>query len=294
MSIVVSSNTESAENLAAVNAVAVKKDEVVETKEKVSKEADEIEDESIELADAGENDESEDENKEVKAKKKGGYQKKIDRLNAENEYLKSQLAKPAETKTASKEAVIEKTGKPKVDYFNTHSEYVEALTDWKIEQKSLAEKAEQKKDELKSEQEKQTATFQKKYDDFSKATEDFQETIDGVDDIRLSAVFEDAIISSEIGPQIMYELAKNREELERLSKLSPMFMLKEIGKIEARLEKSKETKTEVKTKTTNAPPPPKSLSSKSASIKKSINDSDLSQQEYEAIRREQMAARPSY
>jgi hypothetical protein len=88
---------------------------------------------------------------------------------------------------------------------------------------------------------------------------------------------------------MMYELSKNPVEIERLTGLPQKQMLIEFGKLEARLS-TEGTKPVVK-KQTNAPPPISPVGSKTAGDKKTIYDSDIDQQEYERLRREQMRKR---
>ena len=57
------------------------------------------------------------------------------------------------------------------------------------------------------------------------------------DDIR------DAILESDVGPQILYHLAENDDVAKRIAGLTPKQALREIGKLEARFE-VKETKPE--------------------------------------------------
>ncbi len=49
---------------------------------------------------------------------------------------------------------------------------------------------------------------------------------------------QEAISESEFGPEIFNELISNPKEFDRLSKMSPASAVREIGKIEARLEKT--------------------------------------------------------
>ena len=57
------------------------------------------------------------------------------------------------------------------------------------------------------------------------------------DDIR------DAILESDVGPQILYHLAENEDVAKKIAGLSAKQALREIGKLEARFE-TKETKSE--------------------------------------------------
>ena len=54
--------------------------------------------------------------------------------------------------------------------------------------------------------------------------------------VQVNDAVRDAILESDVGPQILYELASNDELAEKITKLSPINALREIGKLEARFE----------------------------------------------------------
>lgn len=236
-----------------------------------------------------------------KPKKKGGFQRRIDKLNAratasqqEAEYWKQQALKGAGEPKA--DAKVEKpqadqAGKPDPETFDTHTEYVEALTDWKIEQREKASLEKAQKSQLETEHEKLLKTHFDRVNSFREKTTDFMEVLESVDDLPVSPTVQEIIVASENGPELMFELAKNRAEYERINKLPPLAAARELGRIEAKLAASSETKptTEIK-KQTKAPAPIAPVSSKGGSKEKSIFDPELSQAEYERLRAKQRAA----
>jgi hypothetical protein len=258
-----------------------------------------------EHTEANENLESEEDSEDSsddKPRKKGGFQKRIDKLTSRyseevqrREALEQRLAQLEAGKTAPKAEQVETKsveGKPDPEKFDTHAEYVEALTDWKLEQREKAVQEKQQKEKLFTEQEKIVKSHSERVKSFAEKTEDFQEVIEAVDDVPLSSALQQMIVTSDKGPELMYELAKNREEYERIAKLSPIAAARELGKIEARIEsKSSEAKPEPK-KITKAPSPIAPIGGNSAgSIRKSITDPDLPFAEYEQMRRKQMSRR---
>jgi hypothetical protein len=233
-------------------------------------------------------------------KKKGGFQRRIDKLNArataaqqEAEYWKQQALKGAGAdKTQANEPTqkaepVAAQGKPNPENFETHAEYVEALTDWKLEQREKARIEQDQKSKLKSEHERTMKAHAERVTAFAEKTEDFHEAIAELDDIPMSPSVAELLVSSENGPELMYELAKNKAEFERINRLYPLAAARELGKIEAKIAKaSKESKPEIK-KQTNAPKPIEPVGTAKGNGKKSIFDADLSQAEYERLRREQ-------
>lgn len=237
-----------------------------------------VENDEDESSDSDNDEENKDESEDKKPKKKGGFQKRIERFqkklsekDQELEYWRKEALRAKDpvkqVSDASADAKTQKTvsdGKPKPDSFETHSEYIEALTDWKLEQKDKEREEKQKQTQVKTEYEKQVQSFQSKVQEFSKTAKDFQEVVNEVDDIPLSVGLQEAILSSDVGPNLMYELAKDREELERINSLSAVQAAREIGKIEARLSKADFTQTK-EIKTTKAPPPISPVSNKGTS-----------------------------
>lgn len=239
-----------------------------------------------------------------KPKKKGGFQRRIDKLNAryaaaqqETEHWKQQALKSAsESKSepveSSKSVSVE--GKPDPEKYDTHAEYVEALTDWKIEQRESALKAAAQKSQLQSEQEKVAKAHFDREKSFADKTDDYKEVITDLLDSKpnISATFEQLIVSSDNGPEIMYILAKDVKEFERINSLPPLAAAREIGKIEYKLASvTSEPKQESK-KITTAPKPLEPVGkSSSGSIRKSITDPEIPFSDYVRLRREQMKRR---
>lgn len=228
-------------------------------------------------------------------KKSKGWQrriKKFRRMLSEKDqriaFLESQIAaKEAPQKTDN--PVIEDSDQPKrpnPDDFETNDEYIEALTDWKIEQRELEKERKAKAESAKRSLEEKQAAFAAQVKEFKKEVDDFDEVIAEVDDIIVSPALCEALFASEMGAQVVYELAKNRDEFARINKLGVVAAAKEIGKIEALLTKKKESPT-VK-KTTSAPPPPKPVGrSSEKAVRRSIYDPDISQADFEELRAEQ-------
>lgn len=245
--------------------------------------------------------ESEDSDKEVEAeesdepkeekqkpKKKGGFQKKLERKEKEIEYWKEKALKGEQEKQPEVKAQVDDSKKPQEKDFESISDYLEALTDWKVEQREKAEALKKQEAEIKDSFKKSVTDFQKKTAEFAKTVDDYDDVIADAGDIQISYSLQSAIIESDIGPQVLYELAKDTDELERINALSPIAQAREIGKIEARLSVKSETPKEQIKQKSNAPKPVTPLSAKTTVTKKSIFDKDLSQSEYEKLRREQL------
>lgn len=273
--------------------------------EEVEKEEPEKETESKE-----DSEESEVEAEKPTSKKKGGFQRRISKLVAEKaqaqqeiEYWKQEALKKAQGASGTKESPatdsVQKSsasaaaeGKPKPENFESHADYVEALTDWKTEQKLNERDQKLQKQKLEAEQKTQVATYQERVKAFSKTTPDFAEVLADVDGIPVSATVGQIIVSSDNGPELAYELAKNPDEFQRINRLSPLAAAMELGTLKARLlSKQSPESTETK-KLTKAPKPIAPVhAGKGGSVAKTLDDPNLTLAEYTRMRREQMKRR---
>jgi len=249
--------------------------------------------------DSDEQDESEaqeDEGEDKKPKKLGNVQKRINKLtkklsakDQEIEYWKkAALARGESEKTEPQKETLKAdiSKKPSADDFEDHADYVEALADWKVDQKLKSHQESQRQAQVQAKEQEKARTFGQKLKEFSNKHDDFDELVDGVNDVLISPFVQQGIVESDYGPEIMYELAKDREEYERISSLSDAAAIRELGKIELRIIERLESKTKKQTsKTTNAPEPITPIKGRSASAKsKTIFDEDISQAEYERLR----------
>lgn len=278
-------------------------DKSVEQKEPTESDTEETEE-------AEEQDESENDSEKEKPKKKGGFQRRIDKLNAakteaqraaedarrEAEHWKSLAQKSAdETKAAKVESKADADGEPDPEEFDTHAGYVKAVTKWtvKMEQRAVEEK--QNRESLAKDYDDRVKAHHAREKTFSEKTSDYGEVMaDFFEEAKKSGVnpfIEDTIISSENGPELMYELAKNLEEFKRINALPYGSAAREFGKFEAKLlSKASEVKPEPP-KLTKAPKPIEPVGSGKGTVAKSIDDPNLSFADYERLRREQMKRR---
>jgi hypothetical protein len=260
--------------------------------------------EALEAKDGDQNvmdDESDEksEGEEKPKKKLNGFQRRINKLTSranekerEAEYWKSEALKQRDLVQPKAEAKkLAPEGKPQVDDFETHAEYVEALADWKVEQKLSARDQKSKEDAVKTEHQKKVENFVAKKAEFEKDHPDYEELMESVEDIPISLAVQTAILSSENGPELAYQLAKNREVYERICSLDVISAGIEIGKFVAGIQKPTSESKELKG--SKAPAPINPVGSKSSGSKKSIFDSNLSQAEYEKLRMEQRSKQAS-
>jgi hypothetical protein len=262
----------------------------IEENESIETETDSEEtEESDESATSEESEESEED--EGKPQRTSGVKKRIGRLkrklsekDRDIEYWKAQALKNQgnkEPETEAQAVTPQENGKPRSDDYDTQADYLEALTDWKVDQRMQKSEQMAQADQEKNHKVAAAQAWSQKVQEFEDNTPDFEEVLEMAPDVTLPAYTQEAIIESDLGPRILYELAKDPAEAMRIASIkSPLAAAREVGKLEAKFSMPSEKKTVVKTnKTTKAPPPNSNLKG-NATVEKDPNTMTFS--EYEA------------
>lgn len=189
--------------------------------------------------------------------------------NQENQKPQENMQKPSEA-----------AGKPNPDDYAEVSDYYEALAEWKYEKKQAEAAEKSRVEKQKSDYNSQLSNFRAKSQELATKHADFNEVLEDIDDVVITPGLQAALLSSDNGPELLYELGKNRAEMERINGLSYGKIERELGKFESRLAKPSEVKNE--TKTTQAPAPLKTVGSGSLGSTKDPNE--MSFREYKKWR----------
>lgn len=148
---------------------------------------------------------------------------------------------------------------PKPDDFATVAEYTDALVNYRVEQRFIADKAKAEREAAEREKEVRQREFGKRLGVAQTKYEDFTEVLNSIKGTDLERVPPDVteyIQESEQGGELLYHLAKNPDVLDRLRKLSPRRFIAELGKLEAKWEQpapAKDTPTLSEVATTARP-----------------------------------------
>jgi signal recognition particle GTPase len=110
-----------------------------------------------------------------------------------------------------------------------------------------------------------TSTFQKRQAEFIASKPDYAEKVLSNPSLPITQDMREAILDSDLGPQVAYYLAENVEKAEAIAQLSPLAQAREIGRIEARLEAAKAPPPPAVSK---APPPPPSIAASDSVVDK--------------------------
>lgn len=144
---------------------------------------------------------------------------------------------------------------PKLEDFN----YDEAAYQTALFNHASAEAARQVREELKREeqqrqQQERVKSWKTRETEFKAKTPDYESVAHYA---PMSDAMVQVITESEIGPEIAYFLGKNPETAERIAQLDPVKAAREIGRLEAKLEKPSAPAPAAKPVSKAPPPPPK-------------------------------------
>lgn len=199
-----------------------------------------------------------DETDDVAKGRAGSRRRKLEKLTRENEELKRLVAERSVQPQDKPSEPAKAEGKPKLEDFQTLEEYQEALTDWKLDQREKAKAEAEAKRAHDTAEREAFETWAKREKAAKKAHEDYEDTLETVtipDGPGVPAARQ-AMLESELGAEILYHLAKQPNELKRIAALSPVSAVREIGKLEAALQKSSSAPENGTPRITGAPKPP--------------------------------------
>jgi hypothetical protein len=178
---------------------------------------------------------------------------------------------------------------PKQEDFKTVGEYARAYVKWEMAQARKAESAEKAKDTQKQQIENVQQQFAERVASTAKEIPDYHEVVEAAD-WEVPHHIQAYIVDSENGARLGYELAKNRDEFDRIAKLTPIRAFAELGKLEDKLTaKAAPVKDPAPAaQVSRAPAPITPLEGKSTTVAK--DPSQMTFQELRAHRQAERAA----
>jgi len=150
--------------------------------------------------------------------------------------------------------VRQANAEPQPSQFTDAFEYARALAEWSTEQALVKRDREDANRRADEERQKVISTWATKVATAKAEMPDFDDMV-ASSSVVVGDHIRDAILESDVGPQILYHLAKEDDVAKRLTSMSPAQALREIGKLEARFEKQPETKPSNPVGKSKAPPP---------------------------------------
>lgn len=230
-----------------------------------------------------------------------GVQKKLDKLTREKyqaqqeaQYWRERAEKkgepPANPEKPDTAAAPE--GKPTLEAFEYDQEkFLEALSDWKVEQKLAAAEQRRVQSEKAKAASETMAGWASREQAFIAENPDYAE-VAYTAPINYSDTMLDFVKESEIGPQIAYHLGSHLDEAKAIEQMSPTRQAAALARLEMTLSPAGEAAdpaTPRPTRTiTKAPPPPATVTP-SGGAKRSPSDPNLSTAERIALWRRKTA-----
>lgn len=162
-------------------------------------------------------------------------------------------------------------GRPSREQFQDDESFIDALTDWKLDQRERGQKQ--------VEQQRQVKTLAEKTEKIYAEAEKIPGfDRDDFDSLPLTPVIAQALTDSDVAPKLMAYMAQHPEEVSRIGALSPARQAVEVGKLEVKL-----TTT---AKAPKAPAPIETVTGAAAGVK------SLEKMNAEDYYRERMKQRP--
>ena len=215
---------------------------------------------------------SEPEEAEAEAKQEGERKQnpKLERRFSEITKQREEARKEAQQEREARQALearlaaLEKQGqpqkanpvdeKPQPSQFSDAFEYAEALAEYTADQRIANMKREEAEAKQAEERQKVISQWTSKVQAAKASLPDFDDIV-ASSDVVVNDDIRDAILESDVGPQILYHLAENDEVARKIAGLSPKAALREIGKLEARFEAKPEAEKPAPIVKSKAPAP---------------------------------------
>ncbi len=125
---------------------------------------------------------------------------------------------------------------PQPEQFSDMFEYAKALAEYTADKKLMEREQQEAQRKAAAEQELKFKAWSERISKAKAELPDFDEMVQS-SEVSVSDPVRDAIMESDVGPKILYHLAENPEFASKLNGMSVISALREIGKLEARLEK---------------------------------------------------------
>ena len=197
--------------------------------------------------------EIEEKEQEEKPKANPKLERRFSEITKQREEARKEAQREREAREAleARLAVLEKQTTPqapKVDeepqpsQFNDAFEYAKALAEYTADKRIEEMKRQEAEAKQAQERQKVIETWASKVQQAKATLPDFDDIV-ASSDVVVNDDIRDAILESDVGPQILYHLAENEDVAKKIAGLSAKQALREIGKLEARFE-AKETKPE--------------------------------------------------
>ncbi|WP_312707295.1 hypothetical protein [Stenotrophomonas sp.] len=174
-------------------------------------------------------------------------------------------------------------GKPKLEDFDfDHDQYVDALTDWRLNQKLAERETIEHQRQQQSQEQERAQQFHSRLSAYQAANPGKWEAATQAP-VNFTPSMLEVIATSDIGPQIAVYLTENLDRADEISRMTPFAAAAALGRLEASMGAAKSIATPPKpTSVTKAPPPPSTVGGGSV-VRKDLASMDVADH-LEAVR----------
>jgi len=203
------------------------------------------------------------------ARRLNRFMNKAAELEAQNLALQAQILRSGK----QTEGAPSEPQKPVRDNFASDDDYIQAQVDFQISKKlpEIQQRVQQA-----TQQNTAVTVFQTRENELRKQNPDYDDIIAEASHIPIkNQIIADAIMMSDIGPDIRFHLAQNPEIMEKLNGMHPAKAATEIGKIESQLSNPRSAPAPVRPR---APAPIRSVVSNGVTV--TVNPESMSMEDY--------------
>jgi len=162
--------------------------------------------------------------------------KRAKQAEAEKVALEARLQE-LESKVAPAPVQADPVGeKPQASQFNDAFEYAEALAEWSAEKALLDRDKQEQQRKAEAEKQQVIQAWSKKLESAKVDLPDFDEMV-ASSQVQVRDEVRDAILESDVGPQILYHLASDDDYAQKFAQMPVGKALRELGKLEVQFER---------------------------------------------------------
>jgi hypothetical protein len=147
---------------------------------------------------------------------------------------------------------------PQPSQFADAFEYAKALAEYTADKRIEAMKQQEAAEKAAQERQKVIDSWAQRVEQAKSELPDFDDMV-ASSSVVVGDAIRDAILESDVGPKILYHLAENEEMAQKIAGMSERAAMREIGKLEARFEKSQKAEDAQPVNRSKAPAPAKPL-----------------------------------
>lgn len=154
---------------------------------------------------------------------------KAERAERERDELRARLEA-----LSAQAAPVKDEPRPIRDKFSSDEDYIEAVAEWKADQRLAKREQEQAEARAAAEREQIAKRWKKAQEQARKDISDYDEVIKS-SEVQLPGHLHQAILESEMGPHLAYYFSKHPSEAKRFKDMTPTTALRQLGKLEDKL-----------------------------------------------------------